>query len=222
MALFYGSKLAVLMFFAISGYVLTRSWDGRFGRFLIGRFVRLWPVYAVCLGAGFALSGSPVVWTQFFWFPLIGADDPIQIDPPAWSLCIEAFAMLAMPVIVWFAGGTRARLYFGLIACIGGALLDARLLVGGYFLAGAWLSRFAWRCRALEWWLPQFLGRISYPLYLSHWLVLRYAPGGPWLTVPLAFAVGWLLTGTIEAWSIHASRLARSARLPVLGYRGNA
>ena len=42
------ANLAVATFFVLSGYVLTRGWDGRYGVFLIRRFLRLWPVYAAC------------------------------------------------------------------------------------------------------------------------------------------------------------------------------
>ncbi len=109
--LFTLSKLAVFAFFAISGWALTLSWDGRYPTFLLRRFVRLWPVYALCLGMGYFLSGHPVVWTQFVWYPLIDPNDPIPIDPPAWSLCIEALLMPAMPLFVLAAGGHRVRFF---------------------------------------------------------------------------------------------------------------
>ena len=210
--LFGLSKLAVFAFFVISGWVLTLSWDGRYLRFLLCRFARLWPVYALCLGLGYLFSGYPVIWTQFFWVPLIGADDPIKIDPPAWSLCIEAFAMPAMPLFVWATQGHRVRLYVGVAACLCGAVINANVIAGSAFLGGAWLSRFRWNCRMLEWWLPQWLGRISYPLYLSHWLILRYVPAAAIVKIPLAFAAAWLLSISVERWSIAASQACRRAR----------
>jgi peptidoglycan/LPS O-acetylase OafA/YrhL len=54
--------------------------------------------------------------------------------------------------------------------------------------------------------LPQWLGRISYPLYLSHWIVLNHLPGPLILRVAVAFAVAQMLTWTVERWSIEVSR----------------
>src|SRR5476651_918992 len=86
MWLLISANLAVGMFFVLSGYVLTRGWDGRFGIFLMRRFVRLWPVYALCLGAGYLIAGVHPVWSEFLWYPLIDAYAKPLIDPPAWSL----------------------------------------------------------------------------------------------------------------------------------------
>lgn len=209
--LHYLSQAAVAMFFVISGSVLTRSWERPFGHFLVRRFLRLWPVYAVCMAAGYALSGRPVVWTEFVWYPLINPNDPIQIDHPAWSLCIEAWGMLAMPLFVWAGRGSAARAGFAMLACVLAVYVAPAAFFGVFLVLGAWLSRVEVRVPALEWWLPQWLGRISYSLYLSHWLVLHYAPGGLLVTVPASFLVAWLLAETVEQWSIRASRLWRSA-----------
>ncbi len=214
MPLHYLSQAAVALFFVISGNVLTRSWDGRFDRFLVRRFLRLWPVYAVCMAAGYAVSGHAVAWTTFFWYPLIGPNDPNPVDLPAWSLCIEAWAMLAMPLFVWAGTGGVIRAELGLLACILGVYVNPNVFFGVFFVAGAWLARFDFRAKALEWWLPQWLGRISYSLYLSHWLVLHYVPGGVLVTIPLSFLIGWLLAETVEQWSVRISRLWRSARGP--------
>ena len=51
----------VFIFFALSAHVLTRSWGTcSFPIFLLRRLVRLWPVFAVCLGLSAALSGTPL------------------------------------------------------------------------------------------------------------------------------------------------------------------
>ena len=68
------------------------------------RFVRLWPVYALCLACGHLIAGIQPAWLQFLWYPLTTADTLPKIDPPIWSLGIEAYAMPLMPLIVW-AGG---------------------------------------------------------------------------------------------------------------------
>jgi peptidoglycan/LPS O-acetylase OafA/YrhL len=205
------ADVAVGLFFVMSGYVLTRGWDGRIGVFLIRRFVRLWPVYALCLGAGYAIAGRHPVWSQWLWYPLIGANDRAAIDPPIWSLFLEAWTMPLMPVIVWAgsAGLTRAAAAIVALALTGVIVHEA--FVPALFVCGAFLARIDLSNRFLESTLAQGLGRISYSLYLSHALVLILAVRafGPWggvAATPAAVVVGWLVWRTIERPSITASR----------------
>jgi peptidoglycan/LPS O-acetylase OafA/YrhL len=215
------ANVAVGLFFLMSGYVLTRGWDGRFGLFLARRFLRLWPVYALCLGVGYWIAGVPPVWSEFLWFPYIGPNASPTIDPPVWSLCLEAYAMPLMPLIVWAgaASGLRAALCMAAIAAVGLAVPQVSVLA--LFIAGAFLARAEWRNRMLESAVPQWLGKVSYSLYLSHFLVLALAVRafGPWggvAAVPATFAVGWLVWLAVERPSIRLSR--RLAR----GWRGGA
>ena len=194
---------AVCAFFALSGLVLTRAWNQGFIAFLARRFVRLWPVYALCLGASFILAHHQPIWTQFFWWPLITLRDN---DPPAWSLCIEAWAMLAMPFFVWCGRGPFYRALIAGVACLVAADLNPYFFFGIFFIAGAWLSRFELRSAFLESAVPQWLGHVSYPLYLSHYLVLRYLGLPLVVSVPLALLVAAVLTETVEKWSISTSR----------------
>jgi peptidoglycan/LPS O-acetylase OafA/YrhL len=60
------ANIAVGLFFVLSGCVLTRGWEGRFALFIVRRFLRLWPVYALCLAAGYIVAGVPPVWSEFF------------------------------------------------------------------------------------------------------------------------------------------------------------
>jgi peptidoglycan/LPS O-acetylase OafA/YrhL len=165
---------AVIAFFMLSGCVLTRAWDGHYGRFLLGRVARLWPVYALCLAAGYLFSGTPPSLAQFAW--CAGAMDRPLADVPAWSLVVEAWAMPFMPLFVWVA----CRPLRWLIAALAATLLCATYLNllafwGVFFFAGAWLSRFSFDWPLLEMRLPQWLGRISYPLYLCHWPILFFS-----------------------------------------------
>jgi len=207
------ANIATCGFFGLSGYVLTRSWDGRFGVFLARRFLRLWPVYALCLALGYAIAALPPVWTQFLWYPLLTANSKPAIDPPIWSLCIEAWAMLFMPLIVWAGTGKqwRALLIFGLT--VAASAYYVKFAFGEYFLIGAVLSRWEFHSRLLSSTVPQWLGRISYSLYLSHWLVFvlaeRYFGGwGVVAAIPLAFLVAWLVWRFVETPSIRLSRRA--------------
>jgi peptidoglycan/LPS O-acetylase OafA/YrhL len=205
------ANIATCGFFGLSGYVLTRSWNGRFGLFLVRRFLRLWPVYALCLAAGYVIVAVPPVWTQFFWYPLLTANSKPQIDPPIWSLCIEAWAMLFMPLIVWAGTGKlwRALLVYGL--AVAASISYAKFAFGEYFLIGAFLSRWEFRSALLASPIPQWLGRISYSLYLTHWHVftLAHRYGGVWgviASIPVAFLVAWLIWRLVESPSIRLSR----------------
>jgi peptidoglycan/LPS O-acetylase OafA/YrhL len=204
------ANIAVALFFVLSGYALTRSWEGRFGVFLARRVLRLWPVYALCLAAGYYIAGVPPVWSEFLWYPLIGPNDEPSINPPVWSLFLEVWAMPFMPVIVW-SGSNIIR---G-IMCVAGPMLVALIVPQSsilcLFVVGASFSHIAFRNRLLEAAVPQWLGRISYSLYLSHALVLKVFVGafGAWggvLAIPLALCVGWLVWWSVERPSIKVSR----------------
>jgi peptidoglycan/LPS O-acetylase OafA/YrhL len=205
------AKLAVFGFFALSGCVLTQAWDGRYARFLFSRALRLWPVYALCLAAGCLLSGTPPSLAQFAW--CAGAIDTPYADVPAWSLVVEAWAMMFMPLFVWV--GRRPMPW--LLGALGLTMLCAvyvnpEAVYGAFFFFGAWLSRFRLDWAPFKRALPQWLGRVSYPLYLCHWPILFFLGLPVFIAVPLSFAVAALLTATIETWSIRASRAVRSLR----------
>jgi peptidoglycan/LPS O-acetylase OafA/YrhL len=211
------SQAAVCGFFVLSALVLTRAWDGRYPAFLLRRFVRLWPLYALSLGAAYVLARQQPVWSQFFWFPLMHPNDPGLVDRPAWSLCIEAWAMVVMPFFVWFAGKPFVFALAGIGACVLTVEINSLFFFSVFFVAGAWLSRFEFHFAPLEHWLPQWLGRISYPLYLSHWIVFRHLPGPIGVRIAVAFAAAQVLTWTIERWSIDLSRRAGKMR-PGIGW----
>jgi peptidoglycan/LPS O-acetylase OafA/YrhL len=209
-ALLVPANLAVCGFFVLSGYVLTRGWDASLPEFLVRRFVRLWPAYAVCLTLAFAVAGAWPQWTLYAWWPVVSP----AVDPPIWSLCVEAVAMPFMPLFV-LAGRGRPVLVAAALAA-GAMALGAHWRVGyaTFFVAGAFLSRWAFRNRWLESPIPQALGQISYSLYLSHWILMSAARSifGPWgalMSVPLAFPLAWALWRAVEAPSIEASRALR-------------
>jgi len=209
--LFLPSQIAVVMFFIISGYALTKSWNGQYFAFLARRFIRLWPVYAVCLAAAYVIAGPSPIWTEFFWYPYMGPLDRHAVDPPMWSLILEAWVMPVMPFVIWSGTHSVARAAWTMLFVIIASYFFIYGLVQICFIAGAFLSRADIRWRWLETPIPQWLGKISYSLYLSHILVmilLARAVGlwGGVIGLPVTLLVGWGLWRTVEQPSIELSR----------------
>lgn len=197
---------SVFAFFVLSGWVLAAGWDGRYGAFLRRRLVRLGPMYLICVGTGFVLMPG-ADWRYFLFFP--------PYDPPAWSMLFESVFCLLMPAFLWGRRHRRA------MAGICGAIMAGSPLCGAYatlawmvgtgllaFQAGVWMAGRGWRGDLLERPLAQWLGRISYPLYLSHFPVVAFVSGPVALRLVLAFALAHFLADTVERWSIAASRRA--------------
>ena len=204
------AKIAVALFFVLSSYVLTRSWEGRFGEFLARRALRLWPVYALCLAAGYIIAGVPPVWSEFLWYPMIGPNDQPAIDPPAWSLCLEVWAMPFMPLIIWSSSNITRGIICAAVAMLVG-LIVPQIAVLCLFVAGALVSHISFRNRLLEAAIPQWLGRVSYSLYLSHALVMKvfvraFGAWGGVVAIPAALGIGWLIWWSVERPSIKVSR----------------
>jgi peptidoglycan/LPS O-acetylase OafA/YrhL len=219
---FHPATYAVWTFFILSGYVLAPTYRGDVVAFLAKRFVRLWPLYALCMFAGMLLTGVVPPWTRWLWWPMLNANAPDAIDPPAWSLHVEWWAMLAFPMIM------LARRGIAVAVVLAAACLPLMMFVsewfffGSFFILGAWASRFQIRLRWLENPVTEWLGRISYPLYLSHAIVLEDAGLPIWAAIPAALLVAQGLTWTVERWSIAASRqVGRSALLSsIMAIRG--
>jgi peptidoglycan/LPS O-acetylase OafA/YrhL len=212
------SQIPVAMFFVLSGWVLTRAWDGRFGVFLARRVARLWPVYAVSLVFGYVLAWRHPIWAEFAWVPWPGYDGDV-VNGPVWSLYIEAWAAPLMPLIAWSGRGPVLR-----AAAVGAGFAVASywfapLLFGCLFVIGAALSAQAPKIAFFERPPVQFLGRVSYSLYLSHWLLLKATVQflGPWF-VPLAglaaFPLAWLVWWAVEEPSIQLSRRIGARHAP--------
>jgi peptidoglycan/LPS O-acetylase OafA/YrhL len=120
--------------------------------------------------------------------------------------------MLLMPIFVRVGRANALWLGIALAGTYVAALMCPVFLFAAFFFIGAWLSRFDIRLPLLGAALPQWLGRISYPLYLCHVPLIAFTGLPLWASVPLSFGVAAILTETVEKWSIKASR-SRPARL---------
>lgn len=99
--LFDQAYLGVDLFFLLSGFVLTRTYEARMpdpARFLARRFVRLWPpiacgvVISACYFAARGMAPEALVLnlaTGLLILPLYGY---INFNPPAWSIFFELIA----------------------------------------------------------------------------------------------------------------------------------
>jgi peptidoglycan/LPS O-acetylase OafA/YrhL len=116
-----------------------------------------------------------------------------------------------LPLIVWAGSGRLARAALCMLALLAAGYLDPKIAILGLFVAGAFLSGGEYRSRVLEAAPVQWLGKISYSLYLVHFPLLALAVRfwGPWggvAALPAIFAVAWLLWRLVERPSIQLSR----------------
>jgi len=147
--------LAVDMFFMLSGLVVDRAYAARLashmsaGRFMLVRFIRLWPIYALgCLaGLGFLLSLH--VWRHDVTLMDIAATLPnllfvpafrwvdigylVPLNPPGWSLVFELLANLVYALVLPYLS-IRKLIAIVVLAATGLAILVA---TGGTLELGA-------------------------------------------------------------------------------------
>jgi len=152
-------SIAVLVFFAISGYLVASSWtaDPTPWRFAARRFLRIWPAYAVVVLAAsawiMATDDRPLATTaawmfivkhltfhSFEWVFFPQQHDP-RLDPPLWTIpfeigCYAAFAFVA--VVTQAAWGWRLTAFDPSDA----SLATDAVLFGAFFSAGALLQGF--------------------------------------------------------------------------------
>lgn len=114
---FKGPHLSVVFFFMISGFVLTHAHgkEEKFSSYFITRILRLWPLVFIsttamlCIYAFNAKTGGYLppedVFSVWLWiqnFSLIHGvfdSDFYVINGPAWSISIELWASLLIPLI---------------------------------------------------------------------------------------------------------------------------
>jgi exopolysaccharide production protein ExoZ len=157
----------VHVFFVISGFVIMHTSYGSrnagmpTGRFLLKRFVRIFPIYWMCcvayvvyqntFGTGYNLSLS--AWLgAIFLMP----GHSSRIIGPGWTLSFELFFYLsfalilrlrALPAIVFLTGLFVATIAIGFVIRFPGPLRIAHNPLILEFIAGCWLAYFFNRIR---------------------------------------------------------------------------
>lgn len=152
----WAGREAVILFFILSGFVLSIPWWNRrrpaTAAFFVRRLLRIYPAYLVAVLAATAgdvllsrhgLAGMSdwfnSVWARPLDAPtlvshllLVPPFDPQPLDPVLWSLSHEMRISLLFPLLMWFVMRYDWRLVVG-------ALLPLSWL-GGLFTPMSWIS----------------------------------------------------------------------------------
>jgi peptidoglycan/LPS O-acetylase OafA/YrhL len=151
---FWDGPGAVMLFFVLSGFVLTLPYAGKVARkiepipFLIRRIARLYPAYwAVLIIAVvlrfFAFNPDGLAglspWTSLHWSQPVSWQSAVShvfmisprlqvddIDPVIWSLIIEMKVSIVFPLLILLVARTT-RIIYALLAIIGGIALTTPL-----------------------------------------------------------------------------------------------
>jgi peptidoglycan/LPS O-acetylase OafA/YrhL len=235
--------LAVDLFFVMSGFIIALNYRKEFhaegahmyGRFLLLRLARIYPLHIVMLGMFVLYAGAIslahgrdefhdvdyLVQSVFLvqaWLPWVH----LNWNVPAWSISTEMFAYLVFPGMAWVVERTSGRA--AAAAWLGAALLV--LMLGAREIGGLAedISRFGLARCVLEFFAGVMVQRLwelgrrtprsgTVALVLGAGLIACFAGGAPdWLVIPGAFCClvyGFAIPGTAPAWLL-------AGRLPVL------
>lgn len=143
-------RIAVLLFFYLSGYWVALIWQTRFAArgpmaFYASRWLRIMPLYWLVLAALW-LTGATVGLPQIALIDIANAtSDPLGIS---WSLGIELQFYLALPFLFSAMAGRGAPLWLAASLCIA---------------AAAWVAAPIWGVTSIAQYLPPFLlGVLTY------------------------------------------------------------
>ena len=202
----HGGYMAVDLFFALSGFVIAHAYEARFEagltarRFLILRYLRLWPVYVLgailglvaglvhALSPRDALTAAQVAQTTPFALAMLPGP-PIKpmlypVDAVAWSLALELIANLAF-ALAW-RPLRRPAVLAATLAGSGLALIATVLAFGTLDIGFEWRNAIGGLPRVV---FAFTAGLAAYRLY-QRGCGLRAAPAWAWVAIlPALFLI---------------------------------
>ena len=123
-------RLAVLLFFFLSGYWTARIWQEKFdgqrlGRFYLSRYWRVAPLYLLITLLAAAVRGWPLHWDNFTLLGVGSTDhDPTGVS---WSLDVELQFYFLLPLLMPALGRRPVLMLLASLAlAVGGWWLDVR------------------------------------------------------------------------------------------------
>ncbi|HVP02287.1 MAG TPA: acyltransferase [Solirubrobacteraceae bacterium] len=146
-AIFAELRIGLVLFFVLSGFLLFRPWAAarrdrgrapRTGTYALHRLARIVPAYYLAILGSvvllWPLAGEPgvrlppagLLWVFGIFAQNLSPQTALTLDPPMWTLAVEAAFYLVLPVLGWLAlrgGPGRARLALVPCAAIAGGLL---------------------------------------------------------------------------------------------------
>ena len=122
--------LAVGLFFLLSGFILTYTYEGQLNessgrvRFWEARFARIYPVYLLSLVLSYWFATDLHLGTRVAVLGMVQAWNPVNPDMagawnyPAWTLSAEAFFYICFPFVVPWMSRRSDRALFWLTAAL--------------------------------------------------------------------------------------------------------
>jgi peptidoglycan/LPS O-acetylase OafA/YrhL len=228
----HSAFLAVDLFFMLSGFVIVHAYDPRFaagmslGEFFRLRIIRLYPLFAVGVALGIAITAGGLLllgrtnnwtWGEILWsapfslamLPTPGAEYLYPPNPVGWSLFFEILINLAYAVFWRPLRETRV-----LVACIvvsGLAVLGLTIYGGRAEMGGSWSTAFGGAARASFGFLT---GVLLHRIFQSGW---RLGPVSPWIALAVGLAVYALPRGP---WSLATDLASIFLVFPLLVLAG--
>lgn len=106
LTVFQTGRAAVLLFFVLSGYWVTRLWEAtpgprRLQAFYLNRVLRIWPLYALVLALCVIGLGREAAPADLLLLGVASKTSEAAIGVE-WSLDIELQFYLALPLLAWF------------------------------------------------------------------------------------------------------------------------
>lgn len=98
-------RLAVLLFFYLSGYWVTDIWQGKFQardrlQFYASRFLRIWPLFLIVTVSSALLRGHQLGLTNFTLLGLAASGEASDPTTVSWSLDVELQFYLMAPFLI--------------------------------------------------------------------------------------------------------------------------